>query len=46
MSVPPLDLDLGELHVRELKRLAKAMHLDERLKAWCDRKIAHGASPS
>jgi hypothetical protein len=46
MSAPPLDLDLGELDLRKLKRLAKAMCLDAGLKAWRDRRIAQDALPS
>jgi hypothetical protein len=38
MSLPPLDLDLAELELRKLRRLAKAMGLDEALKSWLDRR--------
>jgi hypothetical protein len=34
MSTPPLDLDLGELDLRRLNRLATAMHLDSNLRSW------------
>jgi hypothetical protein len=44
MSAPPLDLDLGELDLGKLKRMAKAMRLDEGFKAWIDRKIAQERS--
>jgi hypothetical protein len=43
MSSPPLDLDLAELDLRRLRRLAKTMGLDEALKSWLDRK---GGLPS
>jgi hypothetical protein len=34
MSTPPLDLDLGELDLKRLKRLAAAMRLDANLCSW------------
>jgi hypothetical protein len=34
MSTPPLDLDLGELNLKRLNRLATAMHLDSNLYSW------------
>jgi hypothetical protein len=34
MSTPPMDLDLGELDSKRLKRLAKGMHLDANLTIW------------
>ncbi len=34
MSPPPLDLDLGELDLKRLKRLAAAMRLDTNLSSW------------
>ena len=37
MSPPPLDLDLGALALKRLKRLAIAMRLDESLTIWRDR---------
>lgn len=43
MSLPPLDLDIAELDSRRLRRLAKAMGLDEALKSWLDRR---GTLPS
>ena len=45
MSLPPLDLDLAELDLRRLKRLAKAMRIDAALKAWFDRKTVQSALP-
>jgi hypothetical protein len=37
MSPPPLDLDLGALDLKRLKRLAVGMHLDANLAIWRDR---------
>lgn len=37
MSAPPLDLDLGALDLKRLKRLATGMHLDANLTIWRDR---------
>jgi hypothetical protein len=37
MSAPPLDLDLGELNLKRLIRLAKAMRLDSDLDSWRER---------
>lgn len=37
MSVPPVDLDLGALDFRRMKRLAKAMRVEATLEAWHDR---------
>jgi hypothetical protein len=34
MSAPPLDLDLTALDLRKLKRLSRAMELDEPFQAW------------
>jgi hypothetical protein len=34
MSTPPLDLDLGELDLKRLNRLAAAMRLDSNLCSW------------
>jgi hypothetical protein len=39
MSTPPMDLDLGALDLKRLKRLAIAMHLDANLKIWRDRNV-------
>ncbi|HME38029.1 MAG TPA: hypothetical protein VKG63_03615 [Steroidobacteraceae bacterium] len=39
MSTPPLDLDLGALDLKRLKRLAIGMHLDANLTNWCDRNV-------
>ena len=43
MSAPSMDLDIAELDLRKLKRLAKAMDMEDGLKLWCDRHRAHGA---
>jgi hypothetical protein len=43
MSAPSMDLDIGELDLRKLRRLAKAMNLEEGLKLWRDRHRAQGA---
>jgi hypothetical protein len=40
MSTPPLDLDLGALDLKRLKRLATGMHLDTTLTIWRDRNVA------
>jgi hypothetical protein len=34
MSTPPLDLDLGELDLKRLNRLAAAMRIDSNLCSW------------
>jgi len=39
MSVPPLELDLGALDVKRLKRLASGMRIDTNLTIWRDRNI-------
>jgi len=39
MSVPPLDLDLGALDLKRLKRLAKVMQLEDSLAVWRDRNV-------
>jgi hypothetical protein len=44
MSAPPLDLDLGALDSRKLKRLATAMHLEGGLAIWRDRSVGQEAS--
>jgi hypothetical protein len=43
MSVPPLDLDLGALDLKRLKRLAMATQLEERLTIWraSAKKLSH-----
>lgn len=43
MSAPPLDLDLGALNLKRLKRLAIAMRLDENLTIWRDRTVGQTA---
>ena len=43
MSFPPLDLDLGALDLKRLKRLAIAMCLDENLTIWRDRTVGQTA---
>jgi len=40
MSTPPLDLDLGALDLKRLKRLANGMGLDANLTAWRERNVA------
>jgi hypothetical protein len=43
MSPPPLDLDLGALNLKRLKRLAAAMRLDTSLSRWRARNVVqHG----
>ena len=39
MSTPPLDLDLGELDLKRLRRLAIGMRLDANLTTWRDRNV-------
>ncbi len=39
MSPPPLDLDLGALDLKRLKRLANGMRLDANLAIWRDRNV-------
>jgi hypothetical protein len=43
MSTPPLDLDLGALDLKRLKRLATAMHLDANLTLWRARNVGQEA---
>jgi hypothetical protein len=43
MSAPPLDLDLGSLDLKRLKRLATGMHLDANLTIWRDRSVGQEA---
>jgi hypothetical protein len=43
MSTPPLDLDLGALDLKRLKRLAIGMHLDANLTIWRDRNVGQEA---
>jgi len=43
MSIPPLDLDLGALDLRRLKRLALGLHLDENLAIWRERNVGQEA---
>jgi hypothetical protein len=43
MSSPPLDLDLGELDLKRLKRLAAAMRLDANLSGWRARNVVQHA---
>ena len=43
MSAPPLDLDLGALDSKRLKRLASAMHLDKNLTSWRARNVGQHA---
>jgi hypothetical protein len=43
MSTPPRDLDLGELDLKRLKRLAAAMRLDAPLCGWRARNVAQHA---
>ena len=40
MSTPPLDLDLGELDLKRLRRLAIGMRLDANLTTWRDRNVS------
>ena len=42
MSAPSVDLDIAELDLRKLKRLAKAMNMEDGFKLWCDRHRAQG----
>ncbi len=37
MSAPSMDLDIAELDLRRLKRLAKAMSMQDGLKLWLER---------
>ena len=39
MSAPPLDLDLGALELKRLRRLAIAMRLDKNLAIWYERTV-------
>jgi hypothetical protein len=43
MSPPPLDLDLGELDLKRLKRLTAAMRLDANLSSWRARNVLQHA---
>jgi hypothetical protein len=43
MSTPPLDLDLGALDSKRLKRLAIGMRLDANLTIWRDRNVGQEA---
>ena len=43
MSAPPLDLDLGELDLKRLNRLAGAMRLDTHLRSWRARNVVQRA---
>jgi hypothetical protein len=43
MSAPPLDLDLGALDLKRLKRLAIAMRLDTSLAIWRNRTVGQTA---
>jgi hypothetical protein len=43
MSAPPLDLDLGALDSKRLKRLASATHLDTNLESWRARNVGQHA---
>jgi hypothetical protein len=43
MSAPPLDLDLGSLDLKRLKRLAVGMHLDANLTIWRDHNVGEEA---
>ena len=43
MSPPPLDLELGELDLKRLRRLAAAMHLDANLSSWRARNVVQHA---
>jgi hypothetical protein len=43
MSAPPLDLDLGVLDLKRLKRLATVMQLADSLAIWRDRNIGQEA---
>jgi hypothetical protein len=43
MSAPPLDLDLGALDLKRLKRLASGMYLDENLAIWRERNVGQDA---
>jgi hypothetical protein len=43
MSPPPLDLELGELDLKRLRRLAAAMHLDANLSSWRARNVVRHA---
>jgi len=43
MSAPPLDLDLGALDSKRLKRLASATHLDTNLASWRARNVGQHA---
>lgn len=44
MSSPPLDLDLGELDSKRLRRLASGMRLDANLTTWRNRNVGREAS--
>ena len=44
MSTPPLDLELGELDLKRLRRLAIGMRLDANLTTWRERNLGQEAS--
>jgi hypothetical protein len=46
LSVPPLDIDLDEINIPRLNRLAKAMGIGNELDVWMISKRAHDQSPS
>jgi hypothetical protein len=43
MAAPPLDLNVDELDLKRLKRLAAAMHLDTHLRSWRARNVLQHA---
>jgi hypothetical protein len=43
MSTPPLDLDVGALDLKRLKRLATGMHLEQNLTIWRERNLGQVA---
>ena len=43
MSTPPLDLDLGSLDLKRLKRLGTVMQLEDSLAIWRDRNVSEEA---
>jgi hypothetical protein len=43
MSAPPLDLDLGALDLKRLRRLARVMQLEDSLAIWRDRNVGQEA---
>ncbi|AMN45740.1 hypothetical protein ACG33_01181 [Steroidobacter denitrificans] len=46
LSAPPLDIDLDDLNLPRLQRLAKAMQLEDALNKWLEVKHAYDESPS